>query len=54
MVLFKSCPRCSGDQVLRGDLYGQYITCLGCGYVMYPDREMETKPVVALRNRKTA
>ena len=36
MVLFKSCPRCSGDRTLEEDLYGYYILCLACGYVSYP------------------
>ena len=37
MVLFKSCPRCSGDRTLEQDSYGWYVICLTCGYVTYPD-----------------
>ena len=41
MVLFKSCPRCSGDRTLEEDLYGYYILCLACGYVSYPTMQQE-------------
>ncbi|MCH9037874.1 MAG: hypothetical protein IIC23_00645 [Chloroflexi bacterium] len=41
MVLFKSCPRCSGDRTLEEDLYGYYILCLACGYVSYPTIQQE-------------
>ena len=35
MIMFKSCPRCSGDRHLENDSDGSYITCLACGYVSY-------------------
>ena len=41
MVLFKSCPRCSGDRTLEHDLYGWYILCLACGFVTYPSVKAE-------------
>ena len=41
MVLFKSCPRCSGDRTLEHDMYGWYILCLACGHVAYPKMESE-------------
>ena len=37
MILFKSCPRCSGDRSVEEDLYGTYVICLHCGHVSYPD-----------------
>ena len=37
MILFKSCPRCSGGRVHESDAYGPYILCLACGHVAYPD-----------------
>ena len=37
MILFKSCPRCSGDRSLEQDFYGWYVLCLTCGYVTYPE-----------------
>ena len=42
MVMFKSCPRCSGDRTLEHDLYGWYILCLTCGFVSYPTVSAET------------
>jgi hypothetical protein len=36
MIMFKSCPRCSGDQSLEEDYYGWYVLCLMCGHVAYP------------------
>ncbi len=53
MVLFKSCPRCSGDRTMEQDLYGWYILCLACGYVTYPKINAE-KPRRAERDTKSA
>ena len=41
MILFKSCPRCSGDRVVENDFYGWYVMCLACGHVSYPERGAE-------------
>ena len=50
MVLFKSCPRCSGDRTLEHDLYGWYILCLTCGFVSYPEVNAETgQPVEEIK-----
>lgn len=54
MVLFKSCPRCSGDRSVERDLYGLYVICLACGHVTYPDVEGEPRAVRAQQERKTA
>ncbi len=51
MILFKSCPRCSGDQVLESDAYGSYILCLACGHTAYPD---SGKLVETARARRAA
>ena len=51
MILFKSCPKCSGDRVRESDVYGPYILCLVCGHMAYPD---SNKPVETARARKTA
>ena len=32
MFWFKLCPRCSGDLFEDRDQYGQYITCMQCGF----------------------
>ena len=47
MVLFKSCPRCTGYRILEQDFYGWYMLCLACGHMAYPRRDPEgvsTKP----------
>ena len=36
MIMFKSCPRCSGDLIVGKDAFGDYVTCLQCGHVTYP------------------
>ena len=33
MVMFKACPRCSGDMHVNRDFYGNYRECLMCGYM---------------------
>ena len=46
MILFRSCPRCTGDRSLEQDFYGWYVLCLSCGFVTYPEVGMEDlKPV---------
>ena len=32
VLRLKSCPRCSGDQVLEHDYCGWYLDCLQCGH----------------------
>ncbi len=39
MITFKSCPRCKGDIVSDSDYYGDYKSCLACGYVGYPGED---------------
>ncbi|MCI0438298.1 MAG: hypothetical protein L0177_04110 [Chloroflexi bacterium] len=53
MVLFKSCPRCSGDRTLEQDFYGWYLLCLACGYVTYP-KVRESKRQVVQASSKSA
>ena len=50
MIYFKSCPRCSGDQILHNDEYGNYIICLACGYVAYPEVPEEDLPAATSRS----
>ncbi len=33
-ILFKACSRCKGDLHHGQDIYGRYLTCLQCGYVV--------------------
>ncbi len=37
VILFKSCPKCSGTRTSEEDQDGRYITCLSCGHLAYPD-----------------
>ena len=34
MIWFKACPKCRGDLVESGDIYGKYVSCLQCGREM--------------------
>ena len=55
MILFKSCPRCSGDRSMEQDFYGWYVLCLTCGYVTYPELGLAREGVrAAERHRPTA
>jgi hypothetical protein len=40
MFFFKLCPRCGGDLFRQSDIYGSYIGCLQCGYVLRPEDEL--------------
>ena len=31
-IYLKGCPRCRGDLIVKSDQYGDYISCLQCGY----------------------
>ncbi len=33
MVWLKECPRCQGDLFLDRDHYGEFKTCVQCGYM---------------------
>ena len=33
MYRLKSCPRCQGDLCLEQDHYGEFQSCLQCGYL---------------------
>ncbi len=40
-ITFKACRRCAGDLYLEQDTDGEYLTCLRCGDVTYPQNELE-------------
>ncbi len=40
-IIFKACPRCTGDLYLEEDTDGEYLSCLRCGYVTYPQNELK-------------
>ena len=43
MILFKACPRCSGDLNVESDMYGPYVECFQCGHMA----DYEEQPVSA-------
>jgi len=34
MLYLKACPRCRGDVKFERDMYGQYLECLQCGFLI--------------------
>ena len=34
MYWLKACPRCHGDLHEESDLYGAYVACIQCGYLL--------------------
>ncbi len=48
MMWVSACPRCHGPVIEEKDIYGAYLACLVCGYILN-DAEEE-----ALRQRKLA
>ena len=34
MLYLKSCPRCQGDVRYERDMYGRYLGCLQCGFLI--------------------
>ena len=52
MIKFKICPRCRGDLYLTQDIFGRYLSCLQCGYLLdlkeprlHPHRKIESRIV---------
>lgn len=35
----KQCPRCRGDLRDESDIYGRYVACVQCGYILKEDEE---------------
>ena len=40
-IIFKACPRCIGDLYLEEDTDGEYLSCIRCGYVTYPQNALK-------------
>ncbi len=32
MFFLKQCPRCNGDLATNSDQYGEFVSCMQCGY----------------------
>lgn len=35
----KNCPRCHGDLRQESDVYGKYVACVQCGYILRAEEE---------------
>lgn len=35
----KTCPRCRGDLREESDIYGKYVACVQCGYILRAEDE---------------
>lgn len=35
----KNCPRCHGDLRAESDVYGKYVACVQCGYILRAEEE---------------
>jgi hypothetical protein len=35
----KTCPRCHGDLREESDVYGKYVACVQCGYILPAEEE---------------
>jgi DNA-directed RNA polymerase subunit M/transcription elongation factor TFIIS len=51
MIHFKVCPRCHGDLYLTQDIFGEYVSCLQCGYLKDIEKPAGDKPGSALTSR---
>ncbi|MBC8281182.1 MAG: hypothetical protein H8E48_10385 [Chloroflexi bacterium] len=52
MYLLKQCPKCSGDLATGDDQYGQYVSCMQCGFcrdVGVEAPQVKLEPVVLTR-----
>ena len=45
---FKECPRCRGDLREESDIYGRYISCMQCGYILSQAEEVRLLAVGVL------
>ena len=42
MLYLKACPRCRGDVKYERDVYGRYLECLQCGFLLSSKSEETT------------
>ncbi len=50
----KECLRCRGDLRIESDIYGRYIECMQCGYILNVDEETKLMMEETLRETVTA
>jgi hypothetical protein len=54
MLYMKACPRCHGDVELGSDMYGAYLACLQCGYIIDSREEALTALKLVGQNTQAA
>ncbi len=52
MIQRKACKRCSGDLYLSHDVYGAYVTCMQCGFLL--DQEATESMLARMANTSAA
>ncbi|MBM3934309.1 MAG: hypothetical protein FJ319_08420 [SAR202 cluster bacterium] len=52
MLIYKACPRCSGDMTTNGDIYGDYKECLQCGLMQDIEKKRYTFSAELVRSRR--
>ena len=53
-MLFKACPKCSGDLFLDKDHYGVFLQCFQCGLTLERSAESDIKRLIAARTKRQA
>ena len=46
-LYFKACPKCRGDLQRVRDVYGEYLECIQCGFLMEVVEEAQPTPAKA-------
>ncbi len=46
MMYLKQCPKCHGDLIAGGDMHGEYVSCIQCGYMRDVPAEARRKPAL--------
>ena len=55
MLYFGACPRCHGDVKYESDVYGRYLECLQCGFLVNSKTDdMHPRKRVSGRGKKVA
>lgn len=47
----KECPRCHGDLREESDIYGRYVACVQCGYILKQAEEICLAAMGTLREQ---
>lgn len=47
MLYLKACPRCHGDIKFERDMYGHYLECLQCGFLISSKLDEKTRKTEA-------